>query len=78
MQLGSGVQWFDGAGTYDNIVIDFGEGNTTTLAKHPSRNFDEKRPINLIEAFGSESVPIEDIKGFQLYSKEGQRHNSDS
>ncbi|PHH91497.1 hypothetical protein CDD83_226 [Cordyceps sp. RAO-2017] len=65
LQLGHGIWGLDGAGTDDDIIIQFAEKNVT-LAKAPSRNYDETVRIDLADVFGSDAVAVRDIAAFQV------------
>ncbi|KAM4056953.1 hypothetical protein HRG_003809 [Hirsutella rhossiliensis] len=77
LKLGNGISGLDGAGTFDDITLKIG-GDSLTLAKHPSRGTVDTRNIDLQKAFGSASVPKEEIRSFRLSSVKDERYNPDS
>ncbi|KAK9443463.1 heat-labile enterotoxin IIB, A chain [Metarhizium brunneum] len=75
--LGNGISGFDGAGTFDDLVIEFGNSHQTILV-HPSKGEESTKPIDLEKAFGLKRVKVEDIKSFKVYSVRDERTNPDS
>ncbi|KAH0593711.1 hypothetical protein MHUMG1_08462 [Metarhizium humberi] len=65
--LGNGISGFDGAGTFDDLVIEFGNSHQTILV-HPSKGEESTKPIDLEKAFGLKRVKVEDVKSFKVYS----------
>ncbi|EFY89457.1 hypothetical protein MAC_04476 [Metarhizium acridum CQMa 102] len=78
LTLGNGVWGFDGAGTVDDIVIEFGKHDHQTILKHPSRGDEATISVDLEKAFGSKEVLVEAVKSFKLYSVQDQQKNPDS
>ncbi|PHH65671.1 hypothetical protein CDD81_1757 [Ophiocordyceps australis] len=74
-----GSQFFEGAGSVDDIVLDIGH-QTLLLAEAPSRGFEKTRTVNLKKAFGvaSDSVAVKDVNHFKLYSVQDLQQNADS
>lgn len=75
--LGNGISGFDGAGTFDDLVIEFGNSHQTILV-HPSKGEESTKPIDLEKAFGLKRVKVEDVKSFKVYSVRDERTNPDS
>ncbi|KJK76071.1 hypothetical protein H634G_08476 [Metarhizium anisopliae BRIP 53293] len=78
LTMGNGLWGFDGAGTVDDIVIEFGGHNHQTILKHPSHGDEATISVDLEKAFGSKQVLVEAVKSFQLYSVQDEQKNPDS
>lgn len=78
LTMGNGLWGFDGAGTVDDIVIEFGGHNHQTILRHPSHGDEATISVDLEKAFGSKQVLVEAVKSFQLYSVQDEQKNPDS
>lgn len=81
LELGEGVYQGSGAGTNDEIMLDFSDSAFTPsnilLMSSPSRGDSVTKPIELESVFGKSVLSPKDVRQVAVYSREGTSHWAD-